>query len=71
MNDTLLMGMRLTDEGVCAKTFEARFGTSLAAQFGDKLRALQDRGLVDWTAERARITPGGRLLANMVFMEFV
>lgn len=71
MNDTLLMGMRLTEEGICAKTFEARFGTTLAAQFGDKLRALQDRGLVDWTAERARITPGGRLLANMVFMEFV
>lgn len=71
MNDTLLMGMRLTDEGVSAKTFEARFGTSLDAQFGGKLRALQDRGLVDWTPERARITPGGRLLANMVFTEFI
>lgn len=71
MNDTLLMGMRLTDEGISAKTFEARFGTSLDAQFGGKLRALQDRGLVDWTPERARITPGGRLLANMVFTEFI
>ena len=71
MNDTMLMGMRLTDEGVSATAFEARFGTTLAAQFGDKLRALQHRGLVDWTAERARITPGGRLLANMVFTEFV
>ena len=71
MSDTMLMGMRLTHEGVSARNFESRFGTSLEAQFGAKLRALQARGLVDWTGERARITPGGRLLANMVFTEFI
>ena len=71
MSDTMLMGMRLTHEGISARNFESRFGTSLEAQFGAKLRALQARGLVDWTGERARITPGGRLLANMVFTEFI
>src|SRR3989304_5441684 len=34
-------------------------------------RALDGRGLVRWTGERARLTPRGRILANEVFVQLL
>jgi Mn-dependent DtxR family transcriptional regulator len=35
------------------------------------LRHLRALGLIEWDEAGARLTPGGRLLGNRVFREFV
>jgi oxygen-independent coproporphyrinogen-3 oxidase len=71
MGETMMLGMRLVGEGVPESTFEARFGVGLEAAFGRQLRHLRALGLIAWDAGGARLTPGGRLLGNRVFREFV
>jgi oxygen-independent coproporphyrinogen-3 oxidase len=71
MNETMMLGLRLTGEGVFADDFQARFGVSLQAQFGRTLRHLAALGLIEWAGTRVRLTTAGRLLGNRVFREFV
>jgi oxygen-independent coproporphyrinogen III oxidase len=71
MGETMMLGMRLVEEGVRAEAFEARFGVGLDRQYGRSLRHLQELGLIKWDTAGVRLTPGGRLLGNRVFREFV
>ncbi|MCC7361656.1 MAG: radical SAM family heme chaperone HemW [Anaerolineales bacterium] len=71
MNETMLLGLRLTAEGVREADFAARYGLNLRAAFGRQLRRLMALGLLAWDSEGARLTPGGRLLGNRAFQEFV
>jgi oxygen-independent coproporphyrinogen-3 oxidase len=71
MDETMMLGMRLIGEGVREAEFQARFGQGLEPRYGRRLRRLQALGLVEWDVEGARLTPGGRLLGNRVFGEFV
>lgn len=69
--ETMMMGLRLVQEGVADSDFERRFGVPLAAQYPQELKTLAARGLLEWNGERARLTKAGRLLGNQVFREFV
>jgi oxygen-independent coproporphyrinogen-3 oxidase len=71
MNETMMLGLRLTGEGVSTPDFEARFGVSLEAQYSRTLRYLAALALIEWDGARVRLTPAGRLLGNRVFREFV
>jgi oxygen-independent coproporphyrinogen-3 oxidase len=71
MDETMMLGMRLIGEGVREAEFCARFGQGLEPRYGRRLRRLQALGLVERDLEGARLTPGGRLLGNRVFREFV
>jgi oxygen-independent coproporphyrinogen-3 oxidase len=71
MGETMMMGMRLTGEGVRDCAFRARFGLGLADRYGRELRRLESLKLIEWDSAGARLTRGGRLLANRVFREFV
>ena len=71
MNETMMLGLRLTQEGVREADFAARYGQDLRSAFGRKLRHLVALGLLAWDVEGARLTPGGRLLGNRVFQAFV
>ena len=74
MGETMMMGLRLTEEGVSSKRFEARFGVSLEAAFDKPIRDLQRAGLLEWAGDAGevlRLTQRGRLLGNRVFMEFI
>ncbi|HET7012208.1 MAG TPA: radical SAM family heme chaperone HemW [Anaerolineales bacterium] len=69
--ETMLLGLRLTREGVAASAFAARHGLNLETAFGEELRRFRDQGLVEWSRAGARLTPRGRLLGNLVFQAFV
>ncbi|MBL8045067.1 MAG: radical SAM family heme chaperone HemW [Anaerolineales bacterium] len=69
--ETMMMGLRLVQEGVADSDFERRFGVTLAAQYPQELQTLAARGLLEWNGERARLTKAGRLLGNQVFREFI
>lgn len=71
IQEYMIMGLRLTLEGVADSEFQTRFGISLREQFGNEIRKIIDWGLLEWIGERLRLTPRGRLLGNRVFSEFI
>jgi oxygen-independent coproporphyrinogen-3 oxidase len=71
MRETMMMGLRLTHEGVSKRCFEARFGIALDLRFGTEINQLIQWGLLEWVGDILRLTPRGRLLGNQVFMRFV
>jgi oxygen-independent coproporphyrinogen-3 oxidase len=74
MSETMMMGLRLVQEGVSAQKFHQRFGTSILERFTLQIDRLVYFGLLEWTGEQAqtlRLTSRGRFISNQVFMEFV
>ncbi len=73
MAETMMMGLRLTEEGVSRAAFQRRFGRTLESVYGKAIRRLTAQGLLAWSPDRdrLRLTPRGRLLGNWVFREFV
>jgi oxygen-independent coproporphyrinogen III oxidase len=72
MVDTMIMGLRLTQDGVSPTTFYERFGRPLDETYGATLAQLRAQGLVDYApGKAARLTSRGRLLGNHVFAAFV
>ncbi|MBN1669201.1 MAG: radical SAM family heme chaperone HemW [Anaerolineales bacterium] len=72
--ETMMMGLRLTRQGISARAFQARFGSSLEEFFESQISALRKRGLLEWVGEKdahLRLTQAGRLLGNQVFSAFV
>jgi oxygen-independent coproporphyrinogen-3 oxidase len=70
----MMMGLRLTREGVSRRRFSARFGQELGDLFKAQIERLTRFGLLEWAGEQAdilRLTPRGRLLGNQVFVEFI
>ena len=74
MKETMLMGLRLTKEGVTRASFRDRFGVDLKDEFKGEIEPLINSGLLEWDhseGDRLRLTPRGYLLGNQVFMQFV
>lgn len=74
MQETLMVGLRLTEEGVSARGFAQRFGEPLDQVFHREIRRLTGNGLLEWAGpqdDALRLTRRGRLLGNQVFMQFV
>ncbi len=72
MEETMMMGLRLTEEGVSDERFAQRFGLPLEQAFGEPIARLTALGLLEWApGARLRLTPKARLLGNVVFREFV
>jgi oxygen-independent coproporphyrinogen-3 oxidase len=74
MGEFMMMGLRLTGEGVRNEEFIQRFETGLEDIYGESIQRLVSEGLLEWVAGdtgRLRITKRGRLLANRVFVEFL
>lgn len=74
MSETMIMGLRLTREGVSRVSFQDRFGTQIEEVFGPEIEDLIDLGLLEWNQadeERLLLTPRGRILGNQVFVRFI
>ncbi|HEX9011858.1 MAG TPA: radical SAM family heme chaperone HemW [Anaerolineaceae bacterium] len=74
IQETMMMGLRLLEEGVSARQFEDRFNLRLPDLFEGKISRLIHLGLLEWAGPEAdilRLTRRGHLLGNQVFMEFV
>jgi oxygen-independent coproporphyrinogen-3 oxidase len=71
MGETMMLGLRLTREGVAEAEFRRRFGVSLDEVYGDTIHDLVACGLLARRDERLCLTPRGRLLGNQVFARFL
>jgi len=72
--ETMMMGLRLTKEGVTSSAFYDRFGVEMADYFRNEIIGLVEKGLLEWVGEgetTLRLTNRGRLLGNIVFIEFI
>ena len=74
MQETMMMGLRLVQQGVSRERFTDRFGEDFADIFSSEISELQQKELVEWIgAERhsLRLAKKARILGNQVFRYFV
>ena len=71
ITDTLIMGLRLTREGIPRAQFSQRFGIDLVDLHRPIIERFVGNGLLTVDDERVKLTDQGRLLSNIVFREFV
>ncbi len=71
IEDTIMMGLRLTHTGLNRKRFQGRFGISPEQLYPSEVEKLAKQGLLELTPDALRLTPHGRLLGNRVFAEFI
>ena len=70
MEETMMVGLRLTQEGVSRSSFQQRFGIPVEQVFGKEIDQMARAGLLE-SGEILRLTQHGHLLGNQVFMQFV
>jgi len=74
IGETMMMGLRLVEEGVASIEFQRRFDISLQEKFGVQIERLISYGLLEWAGgeeQKLRLTQRGQLLGNQVFQEFI
>ena len=71
MQETMMVGLRLVQEGINREEFADRFGNQVDEVFHTEIQDLLDKKLLEEDGERIRLTHSGRFLSNMVFMQFV
>ncbi|MGC8782491.1 MAG: coproporphyrinogen-III oxidase family protein, partial [Anaerolineae bacterium] len=71
MAETMMLGLRLVQEGVADAAFREQFGLGLDEAFGAEIARLTAAGLLERLPDRVRLTPAGRLLGNQVFAAFM
>lgn len=70
-SETMMLGLRLLEEGVSQARFAQRYGAPIAAFFAEALRRGEQRGLIEVTPERVRLRPEARFVSNQAMMLFV
>jgi len=71
ITDTLIMGMRLTQEGIPRAAFAERFGIDFLDLYREVIEKYTAYGLLRVDQQSVRLTDAGRLLSNVVLREFV
>lgn len=70
MEEYIFLGLRKTD-GISMRRFDAEFGESFAALYGDKVKSLERGGFLKTQGEMIRLTDKGTDVSNAVFAEIL
>jgi oxygen-independent coproporphyrinogen III oxidase len=71
MGETMMLGLRLVQEGVTFQRFQQRHGRPMLDVFGDEIERLEQLGLLERLPDRVRLTRAARLVGNQVFAAFL
>jgi oxygen-independent coproporphyrinogen III oxidase len=75
IQETMMLGLRLTQQGVIENEFLSRFGKKMELFFPRQIIKLLDQRLLEWSIFEGkrilRLSKKGRLLGNWVFSEFI
>jgi len=75
VGEAMMMGLRLTDEGVNLENVAAAYAIDVHEVYGEKIQKLVEKGLLEVFKRNGqtviRLTQKGRILGNLVFMEFI
>ena len=69
--ETIMMGLRLTREGISRPAFERRFGQDFVKMFPDAVARMQAPGWLKVKQDRVYLSGAGRLMCNAVIRAFV
>lgn len=69
--ETMMVGLRLLEEGISPERFAARHGKSLETAFPEQLTMLTETGLIEQLPDRVRLTTRGMMIANDVAERFI
>ncbi len=71
MGETMMLGLRLLNEGVTHARFIERYGAPINHTFARELEEGVSKGIIEIDAERVRLTERGRFVSNQVMKLFV
>jgi oxygen-independent coproporphyrinogen-3 oxidase len=71
MAETMMLGLRLTQEGIDCEYFTQRFGIDPRRRYACEIEKFTQRGLLELVGNNLRLTPQGVFLGNEVMMAFV
>lgn len=75
IKETMMMGLRLTEEGVNLAQFKDRFSIEIEILYKAQIEKLVNFGLIEYTvyqdSDVLRLTKKGRSVGNQVFLEFI
>ncbi len=71
MAETMMLGLRLLQEGVSERAFLRRHGVALREVYGRQIASLEELDLLRWDGDRLKLTRRGLLLANDVAERFL
>jgi oxygen-independent coproporphyrinogen-3 oxidase len=69
--ETIMMGLRLTKEGIQRAVFAARFGVDMLDLHRPTIEKFVNYGLLEVTPNLIRLTQAGRLVSNAVIREMI
>ncbi len=69
--ETVVMRLRLLDEGIDPAVYEARFQETLAERYGPVVRELEAQGFLEWVGSRLRLREAMVPLANEAWERFL
>ena len=69
--ETMMLGLRLLDDGIQAAAFSQRHGVGLEAHFGSQIAQMEKIGRLERMDTGVRLTPRGMMLANDVAAAFL
>ena len=71
MAETMMLGLRLTQEGISISRFQARFDVDPREKFAAEIETFTKRGLLEVIGDSIRLTKQGVFLASEVMVAFV
>lgn len=71
ISETIMMGLRLTKQGIRRRSFEERFGVDLLELKFETIQKYVNYGLLHVDKERISLTQNGRLLSNIVIADLI
>ena len=69
--DTLMIGLRLTQEGIGLEEFSKRFDIDMVTTYEAQIQKFSNFGLLEIINDRLRLTEKGYFLSNAVIREFI
>jgi len=71
MGETMMLGLRLTKEGVAYRRFEALHKADVRTVFRSEFEQLQAWDVLQLDGKRVRLTSKGLMVGNQIFMRFL
>lgn len=69
--ETMMLGLRMLNDGINAEAFQARHGASMHSVFHEPITRMTELGMMESTGQGVRLTERGMMLANSVVSEFL
>ena len=71
MLEMMMLGLRMTKDGVSKERFKNRFNMDLNMVFKKEIAKLLEDGLVEWKLDTLKLTERAQFIGNQVFLNFV